>query len=109
MIGKNQVYCYCNDMIAKKEIKRIADLARINIADKEQEGLQKDISKILDYVDKLKELNVKNIEPTTNAGKAMNAFRSDDPSGEYGAETVAKILGQAPDKKGEFVKVKRVI
>ncbi len=58
-------------MITKKTIKKISDLAHIELSDKEKEEISKNLIEILDYVDKLKkvdtsEVDFKSISPVKN-------------------------------------------
>lgn len=48
----------------KKTIKYLADLSRIEVKEKEEEKLLKDLREILDYFEQLKEIDTENIEPT---------------------------------------------
>lgn len=96
-------------MISEKEIDHIASLARLELAGNEKEKFQKELSLILDYAAKLKELDVENVEPTSGGAEVATAMRQDQHSNTYGPETAAKILEQTPEKKGGFVKVRRVI
>ncbi|MDP2664107.1 MAG: Asp-tRNA(Asn)/Glu-tRNA(Gln) amidotransferase subunit GatC, partial [bacterium] len=48
-------------MISKEEVKHIAKLARLGLSDKEIGKFQKDLSSILDYVEKLKKVDVSGV------------------------------------------------
>ena len=50
-------------MLSKEEIQHLAELARIKLSDKEKEGLKKDLSSILDYINKLNEADTTGVEP----------------------------------------------
>lgn len=95
-------------MINEKEIEHIAQLARLELREKEKRKFQKELSLILDFIAKLKELDVAEIEPTTGGISAVNIMRPDQAGKTYGPETAAKILEQAPEKKDGFVKVKAI-
>jgi aspartyl-tRNA(Asn)/glutamyl-tRNA(Gln) amidotransferase subunit C len=66
-------------MLSKDEVKHIADLARIEMSEKEIEKYQKQLGKILDFVDKLSEVKTDEI-PTADGGiiDLENVWRSDD-------------------------------
>jgi aspartyl-tRNA(Asn)/glutamyl-tRNA(Gln) amidotransferase subunit C len=93
-------------MIDKKEIQHIAKLARLGITPKEEERFSKDLSSILDYIDKLKEADVRGVDPACYAVLVENAFRKDEIKNGSAAD---KILSLAPDKKERFLKVKSIL
>jgi aspartyl-tRNA(Asn)/glutamyl-tRNA(Gln) amidotransferase subunit C len=64
-------------MISKEKVKRIAKLARLALSEKEVENYQKELSKILEYIEKLKEVDVSKIEPVFHPLKIKNVMRED--------------------------------
>ena len=94
-------------MISKEEVIHIAKLARLNLSGKEIERLQKELSMILDYIEKLKEVNVEKAEPTSHSVVIKNIIR-EDKAQINNAETREKLLGEIPDKKGDYLKVKSI-
>ena len=115
-------------MLTDKEVKHIANLARIKISEKEGEGLKKDLSSILEYIEKLNEVDTTGVEPLYQTTGLVNSFRSDEPRGEFklaphqsrplsdwrsaekiGAGMDDLLIGQAPHKEGRFIKVKSVL
>ena len=96
-------------MITEKEITHIAQLARLELSEKEKTKFQRELSLILDYVTKLKELNVDQVEPTISGIGVSNVMRPDQTDNTYGPETATEILEQAPDKKDGFIKVKAIL
>jgi len=93
-------------MISKKEVKNIAALARIGVEEKELEKLSKDLSNVLDWIDQLKELDVKDIEPTAHI-TGMDDVVREDKAVEF-VET-EKIVDLFPEKKDRYNKVKSVL
>ncbi len=67
-------------MISKEEVKHIAKLARLGLGEKEIEKFQKELSSILDYVEKLKEVDVSKVEPTSHLLRVENVMRKDEVS-----------------------------
>lgn len=98
-------------MISDKEIRHIADLARIQISEKEEQSLKKDLSSILEYINKLNEVDTTGVEPLYQTTGLVDSFRSDEPRGEFemNENLNEKLIGQAPHKEGRFVKVKSVL
>lgn len=95
-------------MLAKDEIKNIAKLARIGIEEKELESYQKDLSAVLDYFKELEELDTKNVESIGHITGRDNVSRKDERR-EASEEERENILKNAPERKGNYVKVKSVL
>jgi aspartyl-tRNA(Asn)/glutamyl-tRNA(Gln) amidotransferase subunit C len=91
-------------MISKEDVKHIAKLARLGLTEEEIGKFQKDLSSILDYVEKLKEVDVSDIEPASHAIKVQNVMRKD----EVKSFASKKLLDLTPDNKEGFLKVKSV-
>jgi aspartyl-tRNA(Asn)/glutamyl-tRNA(Gln) amidotransferase subunit C len=90
-----------------EEIKHLEELARINLSDQERKLYQEQLSSILDYVDKLQEVNVDKVEPTNQATDLKNVWREDEV---VGASKMEKdtIINNAPEKSNKLFKVKSV-
>lgn len=97
-------------MISDKEIKHIADLARIKISEKEEKNLKKDLSSILEYIDQLNEVDTTGVEPLYQTTGLVDSFRNDEPRGEFEMDENLneKLIGQAPHTQDRFIKVKTV-
>jgi len=91
-------------MISKDQVKHIAGLARLGLTDEEIEKYQKDISSVLDYVEKLEKVNVSGIEPTSHSVRVENATRKDEIKSFDG-----RLMDLAPDKKENYLKVKSIL
>lgn len=98
-------------MISDKEVEYIASLARIKISAKEEKGLKKDLSSILEYIKKLNEVDTTGVEPLYQTTGLVDSFRSDEPRGDFKMDENLneKLICQAPHKEGGFVKVKSVL
>jgi len=94
-------------MISLEEVKHIADLSRIDFSTQELKQLQKELFLILNYIDKLKEVDVKGVEPTSHSMLVKNVLRKDE-AGEMTGDVSNSIVDLAPNKDKGFVKVKSV-
>ena len=92
--------------IDKKLVKKIATLSRIKIQEKEVEKFSKELSKIITWVEKLNEVDTKNISPTTNPSDIKIPFRKDEIKD---GKIKDKILKNAPEHKGGYFIVPKVI
>ena len=91
----------------KIDVEHVAKLARLGLTEQEKGKFAKDLSAILDFVEKLKEVKVEGVKPMTQATELSNAWREDkrlknDVAGRQ------KILDNAPEEKDGFIKVKAV-
>lgn len=93
-------------MISSQEVEYVAHLARLEISDQEKEKLTSQLNDILLYIDQLNELDTKGVEPMSHAMAVTNAFREDKVVESIGTE---KSLANAPDARGEFFRVPKVI
>jgi len=65
-------------MISLKEVRHIAALARLNITKKEEEKFKKDLSAILDYIEKLKKVDISETKETSHPISVNNVTRRDE-------------------------------
>ncbi len=93
-------------MISKEEVKHIAKLARLGLTEKEIEKYQKELSSILDYIEKLKEVDVSNVEPTSHSIKIENITREDETNKKENIEK--KLIDLMPEIKEDYLKVKSI-
>ncbi len=64
-------------MITPEQVKHIAKLARLGLQDKDIGKFSKQLSSIMEYVEKLNEVDVKNVEPTSQVTGLENVMRED--------------------------------
>jgi len=96
-------------MISKEQTKHIAKLARIELNKKEIEKYQGELSKILDYIEKLKEVNVEGIQPMSHPVEIKNVMREDKRKQEEEGKMGEKLLEMMPDKKNRYLKTKGIL
>ena len=60
------------------DVKYVAHLARLSLTAEEEETLATQLSSILGYVEKLKEVDVTGVEPTAHAFPLINVTRPDE-------------------------------
>ena len=87
--------------ITKDEVLYVADLARLDLDSEMIDKFAGQIGTILDYVDKLNQVDTDGIRPTSHAISLTNAFREDEPIEHLERE---QVLANAPEKEdGNFV------
>lgn len=87
-------------------IEHLALLARLNLTEKEKELFSKQVSGIIDYVNKLNELDTAGIEPTAHVLHVKNIFREDVITASLPGEAA---LQNASEKDGSFYRVPKII
>jgi aspartyl-tRNA(Asn)/glutamyl-tRNA(Gln) amidotransferase subunit C len=87
-------------MIDKKDVEYAAGLAQLKLDEDEKEKYTEQIGEILDYVDKLSELDTDDVVPTAYTVPMKNVLRKDEVKESLPRE---KSLANAPDEKdGQF-------
>ena len=87
-------------------IKKLAHLARLEFnGEKEQEMLQ-DLNKILNWMDKLRELDTEHVEPLTHMSEEVNVLREDVAKNTV---THEEALLNAPKKDSDYFRVPKVL
>ena len=92
--------------IDDKTLDRLADLAKIKIADSERDQLKADMTAILDWVEKLNELDTKNTEAITQMTHEINQLRDDLEIKNFSND---QALANAREKAEGFFVVPKVI
>lgn len=91
--------------IDRDELKHIALLSRLELTDDEAELYTQHIGEILNYIEKLQELDVSDIEATTHTVPIHSVMREDEPK--PGLE-IDEALKNAPERHERFFLVPRV-
>jgi len=89
----------------KKTLERLAKLARIEINEKQEEKLLKDMRNIIGYIKELEDLGTDNVEPLDGGTENKNVFNSDDESVKKIKFNKEKTTGSFPKKEGDFLKI----
>jgi aspartyl-tRNA(Asn)/glutamyl-tRNA(Gln) amidotransferase subunit C len=92
--------------IDKDTIDQIAHLARLEVTENEKEELIEDMSKILDFMAKLNEVDTSNVEPLVYMTDDVNTLRDDVVRQEI---THEEALSNAPEQDGKHFLVAKVI
>jgi len=92
--------------IDKETVDKVAHLARLELAEDEKEMLMKDMGKILDFMDKLNEIDTSGVEPLVYMTDEVNTTREDSIKQEI---THEEALENAPKHDEDFFLVAKVI
>ena len=92
--------------IDNKLITELARLAKLNFDEKSSQEMQEDLNKIIGFVDKLSEIDTKDVEPLIYLSDEVNVLRKDDTIENISQE---EALKNAPKKDSDYNLVPKVI
>jgi aspartyl-tRNA(Asn)/glutamyl-tRNA(Gln) amidotransferase subunit C len=81
-------------VIDREQVLHVARLARLGLSEDEIETMSRELSGILEHVDRIGELELDGVEPTSHVVALENVLRPDEPRPSWPRET---MLEQAPD------------
>lgn len=88
------------NIISDETIEYVGILAKLELSEEEKEQAKKDMGSMLDYIDKLNELDTSNVEPMSHVFPVHNVFREDVV---VNGDDRENILKNAPEEKdGSF-------
>jgi aspartyl-tRNA(Asn)/glutamyl-tRNA(Gln) amidotransferase subunit C len=93
-------------MIDKETVSKIAHLARLKFDSKTSEKMTRDLNQILEWVEKLNEIDTRGIEPLTGMSEEMNVMREDVAKDTLSHEDALK---NAPKKDSNYFRVPKVM
>ena len=88
------------------DVRTVAVLARLRFSEEEERVLMGKLNGILEYMEKLNELDTEEVEPTSHVLQMVNAFRPDEAVQFPSLEELRSI---APDRSGTHYRVPRII
>ena len=92
--------------IDRQQVRKVAKLARLDLTEAEVEEFTGQLGAILEYVEKMNELDTAAVEPLAHCLPIHNVFRADDVRESLGTE---QTLANAPQRDGPFFKVPRIL
>jgi aspartyl-tRNA(Asn)/glutamyl-tRNA(Gln) amidotransferase subunit C len=87
-------------------ISRLAELAKLEFDEKQKQEIAKDLGRMLDFVDKLKELDTAGVEPLIYMSDEVNVLRDDEVKTEISRD---EALSNAPKRDSDYFKVPKVL
>jgi len=92
------------NIISDETIEYVGILAKLELSGEEKEQAKKDMGSMLDYIDKLGELDTKGVEPMSHVFPVQNVFREDVVTNGDGSR---ETLQNAPEEKDDMFVVPR--
>jgi len=93
-------------ILSSDDVRAIADLARLELSEDDVKRYQQQLSEILEYFQKLEEVDTSHIDPTSSVLPLTNVMRDDNP---VPALSVDEAVANAPDSDGEQFRVSAVL
>lgn len=94
------------ERIDAEQVRKVARLARLELTDAEVEEFTGQLGAILEYVEKMNELDTAAVEPLAHCLPIHNVFRQDEIRESLGTE---QTLANAPERDGSFFKVPKIL
>jgi aspartyl-tRNA(Asn)/glutamyl-tRNA(Gln) amidotransferase subunit C len=66
-------------MLERAQVDHVARLARLLLTDEEAERMAAELSKVLDHIEKIRELDLAGVQPTSHVVDVVNVLRADEP------------------------------
>ena len=80
--------------ITREHVLKMASLSKIAITEEEIESLTEDMAKIIDFVEKINEVDTENVKPFSSVLDTVNRYRKDEPQTSLPLEEVEKLVPQ---------------
>jgi aspartyl-tRNA(Asn)/glutamyl-tRNA(Gln) amidotransferase subunit C len=81
-------------VIDRDQVLHVARLARLRLSEDEVESMSRELSTVLDHIEKISELDLDGVPPTSHVVEIENVMREDEPRPSWSRE---RILEGAPD------------
>lgn len=94
--------------ISSQDVKHISSLARLELTAEEEKKFEKELSTILEFVEKLNEVDTSTVKTLTGDTDLHNIWREDKQTNKNLEGKSAELLQAAPERKDDWIKVKAV-
>lgn len=94
------------EKIDKLQVRKVAKLARLDLTDAEVDEFSSQLSAIIEYVEKMNQLDTAGVQPLAHCLPVSNVLRQDIVKESLGTE---KTLANAPDRDDNFFKVPKIL
>jgi aspartyl-tRNA(Asn)/glutamyl-tRNA(Gln) amidotransferase subunit C len=92
--------------LTPEEVRHNARLARVGLSDDEVSRFQNQLSQILDYFERLQEVDTENVPPTAHTLAMHNIMRDDEPHPSIDKE---EVLANAPQREDDHFRVRAIL
>ena len=92
--------------ITNEEVKKVANLARLELNKDEINNHAEQLEKILGYINQLEKINTDDVPCTTRAIEVLNVFRKDEKKN---SDCIEELLELGPSREDKYFKVPKII
>lgn len=92
--------------VSREEVRHVAQLARLDFSEEDEARMADELSQILEYVDKLNELDTSGVTPMSHVLDVTNVFRADEVKERIDR---GEALEPAPEADDEYFQVPKVV
>ena len=92
--------------ITNEEVKKVANLARLELNKDEINNHAEQLEKILGYINQLEKINTDDVPCTTRAIEVLNVFRKDEKKN---SDCTEELLELGPSREDKYFKVPKII
>ena len=92
--------------ITNEEVKKVANLARLELNEDEINNHAEQLEKILEYIKQLEKIDTNDVLCTTRAIEVINVFRKDENKS---SDCIDELLELAPSREDKYFKVPKII
>ncbi len=93
-VPRRTAAAYSSPMIDREQVLHVARLARLALSDEEVDTMARELSGILEHVDRISELDLEDVAPMDHVVELENVLRADEPRPSWPRE---RMLEEAPD------------
>ena len=90
------------NVIDRDQVLHVARLARLRLAEDELDRMSRELSTVLDHIEKISELDLEGVPPTTHVVEVENVLRADEPRESWPRD---RVLAEAPDSAADGFRV----
>ena len=94
------------NIISDETIEYVGILAKLELSGEEKEQAKRDMGRMLDYIDKLNELDTSGVEPMSHVFPVNNVFREDVVTN---GDEFEKVLANAPERRDRSFQVPKTV
>ena len=92
--------------ITREEVKKVANLARLELDEDEINNHAEQLEKILEYIKQLEKIDTEDVPCTTRAIEVINVFRKDEKKN---SDCTQELLELSPSREEDYFKVPKII
>ena len=92
--------------ITREQVEHVANLARLNLTEEEKEQMITDMGVIIEFANRINQIDIDNISPTAHVIPINNVFREDNVNPSYSRD---ELLSNAPNKENGCYSVPRIV